>query len=846
MLLCCLGAFCGGLSRAASAQDAAPPIDPAEAIHELSEGDEAPPEEAEQETSTRAKGEIEELTVTARRKEELLQETPMSITALGEAEMDARGVADLSDIAAFAPNVRFDQGAGSSNNASVFIRGVGQTEGTINADPKVGIYLDGVYQARSLGTILSTWDVQRVEIIRGPQGTLFGKNAIGGALQVITNPPVANYEAAGRIEFGNYSDFNTLLMLNAPVDVFGLGDKLFVRGSLQYETRDGFVYDVNLDEDFSSQNLLGGRVAMRFNPNDDLDVKLAYWNQTQPVKSVRGECEIKQEQTISGDRFLDGVTSARAIGALGGEFEAECDRSSPLISSTNVENRDELDTSKIHGTIDWRTPELTGVGLLDLKSTTAYQSLYQRFNFEADSTALPLLEAYIDELGYWQFSQELQVSGGFFEDRVHWTVGGFYLHESKAGEPDRLAAILPDFEFSEGSGFYFPLGVTGTAASQFEHQTASGYIFGGWDITDALSVTAGFRYGWEKKNLARQTMLDFCTYPGTNGECSVEWEPDDDGVVVIGPYSINTVTSRSAEDSWQAPTGHAGVQYAINDDINIYAGFQRGYSSGGFNYLNADTDGAPQAFEPEALSGFELGFKSSWFERKLVFNAAYFWDYYDDKQVRVRVADSAGTDGLQIGVTDAILNAGDSIIQGAEIEISAAPIEGLLLRGGLGLQFNQYDNFEVLDEDATKAATEAARVGLPDDEAREIFIRVYEDISDNKFPYMPEYNFNLMASYTREVIEGFDLTLAGDYSWQSRIYFDPLNTPELSQGPVGLFNLRATGYVGSTDTEIALWVKNVIDERYLTSGYSVGAYVSRYYGRPRTFGFTLTQRFGRE
>lgn len=830
-----------------AASDVATPDDAASSREEAdpAAGDAVLDEEAfEQVDAPRTQREIESLTVTARRKEELLQEIPMSVTALSEKEMSALGARDLSDIATYAPNLRFDQGAASANSASVFIRGIGQTEGTINADPKVGIYLDGVYQARSLGTILSTWDVQRVEVIRGPQGTLFGKNAIGGAIQVITNPPVPRYEAAARFSVGDYSYLSSELMLNAPIDVFGLGDVLSARGSFQYEDREGYVYDVNLDQDFSSQRLIGGRVALRFNPTDELDIRLAYWNQAQPLKSVRGECQIKQEQNDSGTRFLDGVESARAIAAVGGDFAEECDRSKPLVSSTNVENRDDLNLSKIYGFVDWRSPEIPMLGMLDFDSTTAYQSLEQSFNFEADSTALPLLEAYIEDLGYWQFSQELQVSGGGFAERLNWTAGVFYLHESKAGPPDFVQGIQPDFEFTTDSGVYFPLGVTGEVASRFEHETVSGYIFGGYDVTEALSVTAGFRYGWEKKNLSRQTELQLCTYPDTSGDCSVIWTPDEDGVVVIGPYAINTVTDRFAEDSWGAPTGHAGAQYSLDDDLNVYAGFQLGYSSGGFNYLNADTDGAPQTFEPESLAGFELGFKSTWFERKLVFNAAYFWDYYKDKQVRTRVAESAGTDGLEIGVSDAILNAGDSVIQGAEIEISSSPIEGLLLSGGLGLQFNSYDNFEILDEDATRDATEAARVGLPDDEAREIFVYVYEDISDNAFPYMPQVNFNLLGQYSHAVTDGVELTGTIDYAWQSRIYFDPENTPELSQGPMGLLNLRLTARWDRTDTELSLWMKNVLDETYLTSGYSLGAYVSRYYGRPRMFGMTFTQRIG--
>jgi iron complex outermembrane receptor protein len=774
---------------------------------------------------------IEEITVTARRREENIQETPISITAFSESALEDRAMQDLTELTQYTPNLRFTASGGQSANAQVYIRGIGQSEGTINAEPRVGIYLDDVYQARPLGSILSIVDLQRVEVLRGPQGTLYGKNAIGGAINIITNRPGPEYSVRGEIGYGNLNQFLAKLTANAPVDVAGLGDKLFVRGSVFYERRDGYLWDLNLEEEFASNKVLGGRAAIRYLPIETLDLQVTFSQTKQPRKSLRGECKLIAGMEDSD--FMQAVQNPTGIAAVGGDFIEECNVSHGYLTSTNVPNKDRIDTQKIYGHLSWDTPEIPAMGSLTVESITAHQSLVQNFNFDWDSTALSLISSTIPDLGIGQFSQELRVHGAAWDERVHWTLGAFYLRETSWGPMTHTEGVIPEFEFQDGAGI-FPLAGTIDEQSDFTHQTAAGYLFGGWDPIERLHLNLGFRFGWEKKDLYKYREIDLSGYLGG-------WNPlpvVDGEYNIFGAIFIPAFTQASVTNSWTAPTGNFNITYDITDDVHIYTGYQRGFSSGGFNYIGDDENETPNAFDPESLDGVELGIKTTWLDRRLVVNATYFWNYYHDMQVRVWEAATQGVSDQLFGARNVVENAGNAWIQGAELELTYQPIEGLMLMGNLGLTFTHYYDFELLNVEKTKAES----VNFNPDGSR-IIVEVYDDLSDNAWANTPKINFGVLASYTWVVDDNFEITPAVDYAFQSKVYFDVVNTEELSQGTFGLLNARLGFEILRSNTSLSLWAKNVLDERYLIGGFSLGSYVSRYWAAPRTFGFTITQSF---
>jgi iron complex outermembrane receptor protein len=276
--------------------------------------------------------------------------------------------------------------------------------------------------------------------------------------------------------------------------------------------------------------------------------------------------------------------------------------------------------------------------------------------------------------------------------------------------------------------------------------------------------------------------------------------------------------------------------------VHLYAGYQHGFSSGGFNYIGDEEDQTPNSFEPEHLDGIEVGLKTTWWENRVTANLSYFFNFYRDMQVRIWEAGTSGTRDQFVTPITAIRNAGDATIQGGELELTFMPIDRLLFTGNFGLTFPQYEDFQLLDPAATILATrEMYPEGLPNWVEP---VEVYVDYTDNNFPNTPRFNFNVGARYTWQINEDYHLSPWINYSWRSKVYFDVANTEELSQGPTGLLDHSLTLEILSTRTTFAIWVKNATDERYLSGGYNLGSYVSRFYAIPRTFGGTITQRFG--
>jgi iron complex outermembrane receptor protein len=647
-------------------------------------------------------------------------------------------------------------------------------------------------------------------------------------------------------------------MGNMPVDVLGLGDKLFLRGTVVWEEREGYLYDTNLLEDFASHNLVTGSAKLRFLPIESLDLQVNYSGSYQPQKSKRGECEIDAAAEANSQRnrefnedappslyrsdFLQAVDSDEFTARIG-DFRESCAASHELFTSTNMPNLDEIETHKIHGFITWDTPELGALGSLTVKSITAYQSLVQNFNFDWDSMALTMLHSNIPDLGHGQLSQELRVHGEAWGGRVFWTLGAFYLDEQSWGPRTTTVGLLPDvYNPAAAIPQYQPLEGTIREHSDFHHRTAAGYLFGEIQPIDPLRINAGFRYGWEEKTIEKERDIDVCMYGGGEPPC-FPLVPVDGYYNLFDVYRIPSHTYAEKSNSWTAPTGNLAATWDITSDVHLYAGYQHGFSSGGFNYIGDEEDQTPNSFEPEELDGIEVGLKTTWWENRLTANLSYFFNFYRDMQVRIWEAGTSGTSDQFVTPITAIRNAGDATIQGGELELAFMPIDDLLLTGNFGLTFPQYEDFQLLDPAETIWATREKYKDDPDPKYVEP-VEVYVDYTDNNFPNTPRFNFNVGARYTWQITEDYHLSPWINYSWRSKVYFDVANTEELSENKMGLLDASLTLEIFSTRTTIAAWVKNATDERYLSGGYNLGSYVSRFYAIPRTFGGTITQRFG--
>ncbi len=596
---------------------------------------------------------LEEVIVTARRQAENLQNTPVSVTALS-ADMLARAdVVKVTDVARLAPNVNFTPGTGGgSGTVNAFIRGAGEFDFIITTDPAVGTYLDGVYLARAFGANLELADVERVEVLRGPQGTLFGKNAIGGAISVVTRKPGNELGGMLRAEVGDYSYGDVDGYVSLPVsDTFSVGLSGLYRKADGWQKRPG--------DDAGDIDVLAGRVTLRYNPSEDFESLLM-------VDATRKR-QTGYPNVMNTYTPIPGVTPFPLD-----VFSPNCCFPNKDIDKSQAGGRlpnDNLDDFGINWTNEWR------LGALDLKSITAYRDMDALFGRDGDNSQDELNGDIHDE-SHDQFSQEFQFSGRAFSDRLDWLAGLYYFEEDSRDNTDLL--IVPGVTFASPN-------------YDNEQQTTnySIYLHGTWHFTDQWGLIAGLRWTDEEKKFD-QTI--------TNIDLGLPWFIP--GAPGIGPGMATpekacsdtapTLTRFSCKEDWQEFSPKVGLQYQPSDNLMLYGHWSSGFRSGGFNGRPFASVNDIRAYDPETLDSYELGFKSEWWQRRLRVNGSFYYNDYKDVQVLV----------IQAGAV-AIENASKATIQGFELEAAMLPVDGLELNVGVGLIDDDSDGWVDVTGDHT-------------------------------------------------------------------------------------------------------------------------------------------------
>jgi iron complex outermembrane receptor protein len=594
---------------------------------------------------------LEEVVVTARKRVESLQDAPISISAFSASDLQARGVEDLADLSRYAPNlvVQNNPGNGSSTAVgAIYIRGVGQDDFQPTIEPGVGIYIDGVYLARSVGALLDVLDVERIEVLRGPQGTLFGRNTIGGAISVTTKKPDNDFSGFGEVTFGEDQRVNGRAALNVP-----LTDQLFGRISVGSFNQDGYVKRINGDDDLGSDDTLAGRVALRWVPSEDFEVNLS--------ADATRDRESGAPYVITGiqyDNFNNFVTLNNVL-ATGDPFS--CLTPAQLDNPLCYNDRYVLGPDRTAGTypqysnLDVRGVSLTidyDAGPVDLKSITAYRDLESEFARDFDGSDLVIADLY-EALDQHQFSQELQLLGGALDDRLSWIAGLYYFEE--AGDNPSLVELRPATLHSGGA-----FGTTTWAA--FSQAT--------FDVTERWSFTLGLRYTDEEKEFTPDQYV-----------VSVNVPPE----ILPLPPGTPLLPSVKETISAQEWTPLVNIQFDWTPDIMTYASYSEGFKSGGFTQRVFPPEPSIPTFEPEFVQVYELGFKLTGAAGRLRLNGAAFHTQYDDMQVLTANLTRVGP---------FIQNAAQAEIDGFELELAAVPADGWNVQAGVGYLDPQYKEIE--------------------------------------------------------------------------------------------------------------------------------------------------------
>ena len=796
-------------------------------------------------TTGAANAAINELFVTAQKRTQNIQDVPIAVTALEASFLEKTGFENIYDLADYAPGISFTQ-AQTSTQATVLIRGVATSGQNAGLEPSVGTFIDGVYRSRTGAAVLDFVDVERIEVLRGPQGTLFGKNTTSGALNIVTKKPEYEFGGQAEVSLGNLDYVSAKGTVTGPV----VDDKLAARLAAYTTNREGFVDNVTTGIELNDINRWGVRGQLLFNPNDDWDIRLiADYSET-------------DETCCAGVTLVNGPTDA-ALGALGGT----------VIPGSEFEDRNvAVDFDPISDTEDYGVSlEMNwDVGSHTLTSITGWRRYEFLGQFKSDFTNVPIINLNSQEWSQEAFTQEFRISNDESE-RFRYTAGFYYFNQdldlneqlrfgsSASAYVDLIGAINADVSAGLTDAFggllsgdpANPTPITAIVAPgalaaanpfpdgsgindfyQQEHESWALFAHGTYDVTDQFSVTAGLRYVDESKELTaafNEMPAGGVTIPP--GTLPITTTPDVSGLgLTTVPLPVNLFAAFqptsplvgpgfTSEFDDEAVVGTIKLQYDWNDDLLTYVSYARGYKSGGTNVSRVI---APMSFDfkPEEVDSYEIGFKGDFLDNRLRINAAAYLADYQDFQ-----------DNTFLGTGFVLQNAGKIEAKGVEVEAVATPSDWLTLEGHVTWQDVEYESF-------TSGPCQAFEV--PDGVTAGSCDRSGDDVANT-----PEWVVHGAANVEHPIgtLLGF---ARAEFTWRDDQITNSTNDPRGIQESY----TTVAANLGIRDEdgiwEVSVWGRNLTDETWYNLSFDGTLQTGKLYAypsEPRTYGVTLRTRF---
>lgn len=556
----------------------------------------------------------DEIIVTAQRRTQNIQEVPISVTAISAEMLQQTGAIDITDIQKFTPNATVEVARGSNSTIIAFIRGVGQQDPLWGFEPGVGIYVDDVYVARPQGAVLDIFDIDRIEVLRGPQGTLYGRNTIGGAIKYVTKGlDLEDPTLSARVNVGSYGQLDQIVSGSIP-----LGETFAVGAAVANYQRNGFGENLNTGADHYNKDILAGRISARWQPTDAFDVRLAA-DMTQDDSNAK-----------HGHRLLPSFDGTLPV------TESEYD------TRAGVGDNNSVETKGVSLTASWDVNDA-----LTVKSITAYREGDTVTPIDFDALPQPDFDVpafYADS----QFSQEIQFL--YESDRLSGVAGLYYLDGEASGAFDVILGGL---------------GVSIYQAGDQEKENISAYADFTYAVTDRFDVSLGARYTSDKTvaDVTRELWLGLGTgsFDASNGTS-----------VFLATQTGYTGLERKDDEF----TPRVALSYKLTPETNVYASFSQGFKAGGFDpRARADLDPTGvtrEGFGPETVDSYEIGFKGSLLNNRLSYSLAGFMADYTDQQITVQEGvydpNSPGPAGQPNTFVSSVFNAGSSKYKGIEFE----------------------------------------------------------------------------------------------------------------------------------------------------------------------------------
>lgn len=726
----------------------------------------------------------ETVIVTAQKREQSLQEVPIAVTALDDAFIESRGVTSIESLTALSPGLTIQRAPNNKTAAQISIRGGVTINPALTWEPTVGIYRDGVYIGKTQGSIFDVVDLERVEVLRGPQGSLYGRNTLAGAINLVTKKPTGEFGGSAEISYGNY-DYK---MAKATVDLPQAGP-FKIKAAGMIEERDGLV-DV-VDNPFPAVTTAGARstdeldnidrkaalVSVQFDPTDQLTVDYSF-----DYSDADQKPQFAQIIRVLPGNIFDPASPFYAGGLVGGQYFGF-----PLDLYVNAERQDTasidfetFERSTVQGHALTATYDLGGA---EIKSITGYRELEWEDSLDLDGSPLPLAhtERYSD---YESFSQEVQITG---EARGVNYVGGVYYFSDEGNTEN------PQFFFGGASVF----------DSQYNFETEAWAAYGQVDVPlgERVTLTGGLRYTTEDKSIGRR-------------------------LISLSPTPVTFVPGgTSAEETFDRLTPTVILAYQANPDVNLYVKYAEGYKSGGFNGEASTPAELQRPYDEETIQSIEAGLKSVLLGGDLTLNTAVFYNQHQDMQLSVFTAQNAASSDIR--------NAGEANMFGFEIEATARPSDRITVTANYAYLDPEYDEFidagvDVADDRAFPHAPEHTLSLIGD-----------VNIADG-----PRGRLDASADL-QYVSEYFTYPYTLDRTQPQNAFGSQADARGVlnarlawSEIPVGQ---------SDTKLEVSVWGRNITDEEYLANfidfGAGFGGLTNGYFGDPRTYGVTLRAKW---
>ena len=747
-------------------------------------------------------GQVDELVVTARRRTEDAQTVPIALTVVGGSRLEATGTYNIAQITQLAPSITFT--SFNPRNTNVNIRGLGNNLGLASdgLEPGVGLYIDQVYFARPAAATFDLTDIERIEILRGPQGTLFGKNTTAGALNVTTRAPSFTPEGSVEVTAGNYGFWQGKASVSGPI----IGDKLAGRVSISGTRRDGLTDNVLTGEKVNNQDNVAVRGQLLYQPTQNFTLRLSGdYSRQQLHCCLLSYAGYGPSQKPAAAQFPALAAGLNYTPASLNAFDRLTDSNANAHANQSI--------GGVSAVAEW------DLGPATLTSVTAWRSWSWDPANDADFTRLSILNRSENADEQRQFSQELRIASNG-TNTVDWLAGLYYFRQTIDAEGVT--------EYGANSTYWLlspllPAALTDGYRNDFvaTSSTKSYAVFGQitWHATDKLAITPGLRYTYEEKT---------GDYASTVSGGLATTNP----TLLAYKRALSSAQAYSTDIDDGKLSGQINVAYQATPDLLIYGNYAKGYKSGGLNLAGVpnDSTGAPDltraVVAPEETDAFELGLKSRWFDNRVTANLAVFRT--DTSNYQANVVDTVGGSLKQY-----ISNIAKVRSQGVELDLSLARTAGFTGYGSVSYTDASYVSYAngPCPLELIGAATTVC------------------DLSGRPLPGVSRWSVSLGGEYAHAITlgsveaEGY---VGVDYSYRSGFFSAATDSIYSRIDAYSLANLRVGARFKGGDLDLSLWAKNLFDEEYYQyisaqAGNSGALYAST--GDPRTYGVTLRAKF---